>query len=191
MIHEKYNNILAVLAQAFQMEESQVREAVLRARSGNEKANLARLQAVFAKAARGEKITVAGIGGSITEGTGITVADGRAEKCWAGLMAAWWNRMFPGQVTFVNAGISGTSSNFGLHRLEADVLSHDPDLLFIEFAANDGAAKGSIRSCQEALILKMLERVVYTQSSIQDYIGMRIDIDDKVINYNTFGKYFY
>lgn len=39
--------------------------------------------------------------------------------------------------------------------------------------------------------LKMSERIVYTQSSIQDYIGMRIDIDDKVINYNTFGKYFY
>ena len=39
--------------------------------------------------------------------------------------------------------------------------------------------------------LKMLERIVFTQSSIQDYIGMRIDIDDKVINYNTFGKYFY
>ena len=38
--------------------------------------------------------------------------------------------------------------------------------------------------------LKMSERIVYSQSSIQDYIGMRIDIDDKVINYNTFGKYF-
>ncbi len=120
--------------------------------------NRSRVANVMKKALRGENITIATIGGSITEGTGITVADGRAEKCWAALMADWWKRMFPGQVTFVNAGIAGTSSVFGIHRLEDDVLKHDPDLLFIEFAVNDGKQTGSVRSCQEALILKMLER---------------------------------
>ncbi len=120
--------------------------------------NRSRVANVMKKALRGENITIATIGGSITEGTGIPEASGRADKCWAALMADWWKRMFPGQVTFVNAGISGTNSNFGLHRLEADVLSHDPDLLFVEFAVNDNAATGSMRSCQEALILKMLER---------------------------------
>ena len=39
--------------------------------------------------------------------------------------------------------------------------------------------------------LKMLERVVYAQYSVGDTYGMRIDIDDKVINYQTFGHYFY
>ena len=68
MIHTKYDKLLPVLAQAFRLEEQQIRDAVLRSHAGIEKANLARLKAVFAKAARGEKITVAGLGGSITQG---------------------------------------------------------------------------------------------------------------------------
>jgi hypothetical protein len=39
--------------------------------------------------------------------------------------------------------------------------------------------------------LKMSQQIVYAQSSVKDYFGMRIDIDDKVINYQTFGHYFY
>lgn len=39
--------------------------------------------------------------------------------------------------------------------------------------------------------LKMSQQIVYTQSSVKDYYGMRIDIDDKVINYQTFGYHFY
>lgn len=118
--------------------------------------NRSRVANVMKKALRGENITIATIGGSITEGTGIPVADGRADKCWAALMADWWERMFPGQVTFVNAGISGTSSVFGNYRLTDDVLSHNPDLLYVEFAVNDGAQTGSVRSCQEAILLRAM-----------------------------------
>ena len=39
--------------------------------------------------------------------------------------------------------------------------------------------------------LDMTERVVSAQYSVKDYYGMRIDIDDKIINYQTFGHYFY
>jgi hypothetical protein len=39
--------------------------------------------------------------------------------------------------------------------------------------------------------LKMNERISFTQNSIGDRYGMRVDIDDKVINYQTFGRYFY
>ena len=39
--------------------------------------------------------------------------------------------------------------------------------------------------------LKLSERVVYTQNSVQDYYGMRIDIEDKIINYKSFGHNFY
>lgn len=39
--------------------------------------------------------------------------------------------------------------------------------------------------------LNMCERVVYAQASVQDNYGMRIDIDDKIINYQTLGHYFY
>ena len=39
--------------------------------------------------------------------------------------------------------------------------------------------------------LRMSRRVVDTQESLGDNFGMRVDIEDKVINYNTFGHYFY
>lgn len=39
--------------------------------------------------------------------------------------------------------------------------------------------------------LKMSERIVCAQHSVGDYYGMRVDIDDKIINYQTFGHYFY
>jgi hypothetical protein len=39
--------------------------------------------------------------------------------------------------------------------------------------------------------LRMSERIVFAQTSVRDSFGMRVDIEDKVINYNTFGRYFY
>ena len=37
----------------------------------------------------------------------------------------------------MNAGLAGTPSVLGNLRLERDVLSHDADIVFIEFAVND------------------------------------------------------
>jgi hypothetical protein len=39
--------------------------------------------------------------------------------------------------------------------------------------------------------LRLSGRVVEAQTSVKDNYGMRVDIDDKVINYQTFGRYFY
>lgn len=41
------------------------------------------------------------------------------------------------QVTVINAGISGHSTDHGLNRLERDVLQHQPDLVTISFGLND------------------------------------------------------
>jgi hypothetical protein len=39
--------------------------------------------------------------------------------------------------------------------------------------------------------LKMNANIVMAQQSVGDQYGMRVDIDDKIINYQTFGHYFY
>lgn len=39
--------------------------------------------------------------------------------------------------------------------------------------------------------LQLSEKVVYAQRSVGDTFGMRVDIEDKIINYQTFGHYFY
>jgi lysophospholipase L1-like esterase len=96
--------------------------------------DLTRLQKVFEKANNGEDITIAFLGGSITEGAGAS----DKENCYVSLVYKWWCEKFPKiNVNLINAGIGGTSSYLGLHRLEADVLSKDVDLVFVEFAAND------------------------------------------------------
>lgn len=74
-----------------------------------------------------KRATVAFIGGSITEMKGYRA---KLEK--------WLQTTFPEtEFEFINAGISSTCSTTGAFRLSDDVLSHDPDLLLIEFAVND------------------------------------------------------
>ena len=50
-----------------------------------------RLEHVLAKARRGEPVTVAVIGGSITAGARATTP----EKTYSGVLAQWWRRSFP------------------------------------------------------------------------------------------------
>ena len=95
----------------------------------------ARLRAVLAKARRGEPITVAAIGGSITAG-------GRQTKDpanrYISRIAAWFSKTFPNaKVNFVNAGIGGSNSVYGAMRVREDVLSKKPDLVVVEYAVND------------------------------------------------------
>ncbi len=41
------------------------------------------------------------------------------------------------QISVINAGISGQSTNHGLERLDRDVLNHQPDIVTISFGLND------------------------------------------------------
>ena len=88
------------------------------------------------KARRGEDLCVAFIGGSITEGYSSTSHD----KCYAKLIHEWWVENFPGSsISYLNAGIGGTGSDFGSARVEKDVLSHAPDVVFVDFTVNDAS----------------------------------------------------
>jgi lysophospholipase L1-like esterase len=95
----------------------------------------ARLAAVMAKARRGEEISVAAIGGSITAG-GLQTKD--PKNRYVARVAAWFTQSFPqAKVRFVNAGIGGTNSLYGAMRVRRDVLSKQPDLVIVEYAVND------------------------------------------------------
>lgn len=95
--------------------------------------NKVRLAKVIKKLQAGEKITVAYIGGSITQGTSAG-----PQKCYARLTTDWLIQQFPdATIEYVNAGIGATGSFIGASRVDKDVLSHDPDLVFVEFSVND------------------------------------------------------
>jgi len=94
----------------------------------------ARLQHLFAKARKGEKVTLAVIGGSITAGA----AASKPELRYGDRIAAWWRQQFPKcTVEFVNAGIGATGSNYGALRASRDLLNHHPDFVVVEYAVND------------------------------------------------------
>ena len=98
--------------------------------------NLSRLSEVLEKAWKGKEITVGFIGGSITQGSLAT----KEENCYAYLVYQWLKSKFPlSKVNYVNAGIGATTSQYGVARVNRDLLVHKPDMVFVEFSVNDDA----------------------------------------------------
>lgn len=100
--------------------------------------NTYRLKKKIEKARAGENVNITYIGGSITEG-----ATAGPQGCYAKLSCDYFAETFgTGEnVSYFNAGLSGTPSELGVLRLERDILSNEPDIIFVEFAVNDGQDK--------------------------------------------------
>jgi len=95
-----------------------------------------------AQAARGGDVRVAYLGGS------ITAADG-----WRVLTTAFLREtLSSGSVIEIFAAVPGTGSDLGACRLDRDVLRHEPDLIFVEFAVNDTFASERIGQTIEGIV---------------------------------------
>lgn len=123
-------------------------------RSLNRLGSTHRLKAKLEQARSGEKTTVAYIGGSITEGIG---AD--KDTCYARLSYDFFAQTYGNgdNTEYVNAGLSGTPSVLGNLRLQRDVLDQNPDIVFIEFAVNDGQDNITKQS-YESMVKTILDR---------------------------------
>jgi len=96
--------------------------------------NVARLERVFAKGLRGDPLTVAVIGGSITSGAKA----GARERQWGYVLTEWFRHAFPkSKVEYVNAGVGATGSGYAVYRVEKDVCAKGADVVGVEFAVND------------------------------------------------------
>jgi lysophospholipase L1-like esterase len=154
------------------------------ARSQVSSGNIGRLVRVFAKARRGEPITLGVIGGSITAG-GIS---SDPQKSYAGLLLAWWRKKFPGcEIRMINAGLGGTGSIYGALRANKDLLSEQPDFVIVEFAVNDNwtdgeAFEGLVRqilaqpNSPAALLLFMMWERGGNDQTMQAKIGVHYDL---------------
>lgn len=96
--------------------------------------NSCKIEYIMRKAIKGEPVTLGFIGGSITQGCSSSLPT----TCYSYLVFQWWKKTFPKtEFTYVNAGIGGTTSEFGVARAEADMLSYNPDFVLVEFSVND------------------------------------------------------
>ena len=76
--------------------------------------------------------TIAFIGGSITQGSSAS-----GNNQYVNAVGQWWHDNVTRKSIVVNAGIGATDSYIGVHRVDRDVLSYNPDVIFIEFSVND------------------------------------------------------
>ncbi len=121
------------------------------------KGDLTKLKTVIDKAKRGEDVTLAYIGGSITQGAGATPLN---TECYAYKSYSLFKERYgkDNNVHLIKAGVGGTPSELGMIRFERDVLRDytvKPDVIVIEFAVNDEGdeTKGD---CYESLVRKAL-----------------------------------
>ncbi|MVB12396.1 GDSL-like Lipase/Acylhydrolase family protein [Caprobacter fermentans] len=96
--------------------------------------NRSRIQGCMRRALAGCPITIGFLGGSITQGS----LSSSSETCYAYLVFEWWKKKFPAsRMTYVNAGVGGTTSQFGVARVKQDLLAKNPDFSIVEFSVND------------------------------------------------------
>tara|TARA_R110002049_G_scaffold285698_3_gene466873 strand:+ start:16580 stop:18634 length:2055 start_codon:yes stop_codon:yes gene_type:complete len=103
--------------------------------------------------------TVAFMGGSITE------MEGYRPMVMRHLTETYPDTKFD----FINAGISSTCSTTGAFRVNRDVLRHEPDLVFVEFAVNDDQdAAHASRECIRGM--EGIVRRIRTDSPATDIV---------------------
>lgn len=122
--------------------------------------NPARLQRAIRRARQGEDVTIAFIGGSITQGAGAVPIN---TGCYAyktfERFCALAGKSTEENIHYIKAGVGGTPSELGMLRYERDMLRDgavQPDVVVVEFAVNDEGdeTKGE---CYDSLVRKILK----------------------------------
>lgn len=87
------------------------------------------------RAKAGERLSVVFFGASLTWGAN---ASDPPLTSYRGNVANWLEAKYPqAHFTFHDAAIGGTGSQLGVFRFNRDVLAKKPDLIFLDFSAND------------------------------------------------------
>jgi lysophospholipase L1-like esterase len=112
-----------------------------------------RIISVMKNALQGKELNICAIGGSITAGAN---ASDFKKTSYLPLVYNWWVNKFPkAKFNYVNAGIGATTSIFGVHRAERDLLKFNPDFTMVDFTVNDNGIRKECAESYEGLIRKI------------------------------------
>ena len=104
---------------------------------------------------KGGEVKIAFLGGSITKQPG-----------WRIHSQKWFKEQYPkAEIKEIFAALGGTGSELGVFRYDDDVLRHKPDLVFVEFAVNDGRTP-------EETITKAFEGIIHKTWSFDPTIDI-------------------
>ncbi len=126
-----------------------------------------------------KKLRIGFFGGSITDGTGSTNFE---KTSYRARVTDWFRNAFPeSEIIAVNAAIGGTGTGYGMFRCQADLLSDKPDLVFVEFAANDwGDSYENVLPQAESIFRQIRRADPYTDAvavfSVYDDIAEEIEL---------------
>lgn len=129
---------------------------------------------IFKKLAAQKEVTIAFFGGSITNHPGYRV-----------YVTKWLEDQFPlCHINSINAGVGGTGSGLGVFRMDEDVLDKKPDMVFVEFAVNDGGTDSlMLLHSMEGIVRKIWKQNITTDICFLYTAGMNNLIDlNKGIN---------
>lgn len=109
------------------------------------------------------KLDVAYFGGSITANPG-----------WRDIVEDWFDETYgAGVVNHHNVSIGGTGSDYGRIRLYKDVVSKNPDIVFVEFAVNDSSSYSADYSMESIVrALNTLEKppvIIYVYTTVRNF----------------------
>ncbi|MGN1096044.1 MAG: SGNH/GDSL hydrolase family protein, partial [Eubacteriales bacterium] len=132
---------------------------------------------------REKKLTIGFFGGSVTEGAGASSWD---ETSWRANITRDLKETYPdAEITAVNAAIGGTGTDLGLYRCEHDLLQYNPNLVFIEFAANDSLLTPDEQfKCYESCLRQILSKDPTTEIVV--VFTMTKYFEEKLLTFGDF-----
>lgn len=147
--------------------------------------NHSRIKDIINRAIEGNMIKVGFIGGSITAGS----LSSSPYTCYAYLVYSWWKNRFPtANIEYINAGIGATTSQLGVARVSEDLLSYDPDVVFVEFSVNDNDEEKYMETFEG-----LIRRILIHQSEPAVIIINNVCYDNGMNSqeiHNHVGKYY-
>ena len=112
------------------------------------------------RAREGAELSVVFFGGSLTWSANASDPN---RTGFRPLVAEWLRGKYPAaRFRFHDAGLGGTGSMLGIFRLGRDVFEHEPDLVFLDFACNDGGGPEALAQscCYESILRRLVGRGV-------------------------------